>query len=152
MRTRVHTTTTASLQSSPGKLLCLSCFTYCKNSLVLFPCPWVLLFPVPGVLLFPCPFLTVMLILVWLDSQAPTLTATLICICSTSVLTAQNRGKLISFLLCPFLYSLMMLKINILIQSLCDSISLSIVESLLANFRFKFNHACVWLCFFLHWI
>jgi hypothetical protein len=106
----------------------------------------------PGVLLFPCPFLTLMLILVWLDSQAPTLTAILICICSASVLTAQNRGKLLSFLPCPFLYSLMMLKINILIQSFCDSVSLFIVESLLVNFRFKFNRACVWLCFFLHWI
>jgi hypothetical protein len=106
----------------------------------------------PGVLLFPCPFLTLMLILVWLDSQAPTLTAILICICSASVLTAQNSGKLLSFLPCLFLYSLMMLKINILIQSFCDSVSLSIVESLLANFKFKFNRACVWLCFFLHWI
>jgi len=34
VRTRVHTTTTTSLQFSPGKLLCLSCFTSCKNSLV----------------------------------------------------------------------------------------------------------------------
>jgi hypothetical protein len=35
VRTRVHPTTTTSLQSPPGKLLFLSCFTSCKNSLVL---------------------------------------------------------------------------------------------------------------------
>jgi hypothetical protein len=51
------------------------------------------------VLFFPCLFLTLMLILVWLDSQAPSLTAILI----FSVLTAQNRGKILSFLPCPFL-------------------------------------------------
>jgi hypothetical protein len=34
VRTRVHTTTMASLQSSSGKLLCLSCFISCQNSLV----------------------------------------------------------------------------------------------------------------------
>ena len=44
VRTRVHTTTTASLQSSPGKSS--------PQPLVLFPCSWVLLFPVPGVLFF----------------------------------------------------------------------------------------------------
>jgi len=37
-----------------------------------------------GAFFFPCPFLTLLLILVWLDSQAPNMTAILIC----SVLTA----------------------------------------------------------------
>jgi len=97
VRTRVHPATTASLQSPPGKLLCLSYFTSCKNSLVLSSLlvttsDW-------GCFFFPCLFLTLMLILVWLDLQAPSLTAILIC----SVLTAQNRGKILSFLPCPFL-------------------------------------------------
>ena len=81
------------LQSSPGKSL--------PQPLVLFPCSWVLLFPVPGVLFFHFSVSysdVVMLILVWLDSQAPTLTAILSCICSASVVTAQNRGKLHIFI------------------------------------------------------
>jgi hypothetical protein len=52
---------------------------------------------VPGVLFFRFSISysdVVMLILVWLDSQAPTLTAILSRICSASVVTAQNRGKL----------------------------------------------------------
>jgi hypothetical protein len=52
---------------------------------------------VPGVLFFRFSVSysdVVMLILVGLDSQAPTLTAILSCICSASVVTAQNRGKL----------------------------------------------------------
>jgi hypothetical protein len=40
-----------------------------------------------------------LLILVWLDLQTPNMTAILIC----SVLTAQNKGKILSFLPCPFL-------------------------------------------------
>jgi len=52
LRTRVHPTTTASLQSPPGKLLCLSCFSGSLFS--------VGNYQRLGVLFFPCPFFTLM--------------------------------------------------------------------------------------------
>jgi hypothetical protein len=52
LRTRVHPTTTASLQSPPVKLLCLSCFSGSLFSIGNYQRL--------GVLFFPCPFLTLM--------------------------------------------------------------------------------------------